>query len=510
MKNIVTIGGGTGSYVVLSGLRNIPNISISALVSMSDNGGSTGVLRDELGVLPPGDVRQCLVALSDHSDIVRNLMNYRFTDGSLSGHSFGNIFLAGLEKVTGDFASGVRIASEILKVKGRVIPITNDKAELDMILKDDTLVEGQVNITNTDIQKVGIKNIFYKENVHLSEEAKDAIKKADYIIIGPGDYYSSVLPNVIVNQFKDVLKESNAKIILPINLTNKQGHTLHWKSSDYLNDIESWIDKKVDIILINNEKPSDEQIEVYQLKEGDGVLVENNIENDDRVIFEALVSHSFFMNSSKDIVKRSFIRHDSLKIGSCISKLIGESKKKVIFDFDDTLLDNSKLKEVLYRELELAGVTREITESKYKEMRQSDEPFSLKTFLSYLIKKEDIDNIYNKIINTCPDLLNKEMIEIIKNLGKYNCYIVSNGERQFQEDKIKSSGIYGLFCEVIILPGSKKQVIERICDQNKDSKILFIDDKEQFFNDLDFEKCSNLKKILCDKDGLQKLKGEIN
>src|SRR3989344_5964762 len=119
MKNIVTIGGGTGSYTVLMGLKELKDISLFALVSMADNGGSTGVLRDELGVLPPGDVRQCLVALSEHSDIVRKLMNYRFSEGSLTGHSFGNILLAALEKVTGDFARGVEVASEILKVKGK-------------------------------------------------------------------------------------------------------------------------------------------------------------------------------------------------------------------------------------------------------------------------------------------------------------------------------------------------------------------------------------------------------
>src|SRR3954467_4466036 len=114
MKNIVTIGGGTGSYTVLSGLKNLPDVSLTALVSMADDGGSTGVLMDELGVLPPGDVRQCLVALSEHSDIVRELMNYRFSEGTLLGHSFGNIFLAALEKVTGNFVRGVEVASEIL------------------------------------------------------------------------------------------------------------------------------------------------------------------------------------------------------------------------------------------------------------------------------------------------------------------------------------------------------------------------------------------------------------
>ncbi|KKP61517.1 MAG: hypothetical protein UR57_C0018G0005 [Candidatus Nomurabacteria bacterium GW2011_GWE2_34_25] len=174
MINIVTIGGGTGSYTVLSGLKNLDNVSLSALVSMSDNGGSTGVLRDELGVLPPGDIRQCLVALSEHSEIVRKLINYRFSEGTLKGHSFGNIFLAALEKVTGDFAEGVLIASEILKVKGKVIPITKDKADLSILLSNDELIEGQVNITNTNIQELGFKKIFYKNNVQLNENAKNA------------------------------------------------------------------------------------------------------------------------------------------------------------------------------------------------------------------------------------------------------------------------------------------------------------------------------------------------
>ena len=111
MKKIVTVGGGTGSFTVLSGIKNIPNVDITAIVSMADDGGSTGVLRDELGVLPPGDVRQCLIALSEHGDTVRKLIGYRFSRGSLSGHSFGNIFLAALEKVTGDFVSGVEVAS---------------------------------------------------------------------------------------------------------------------------------------------------------------------------------------------------------------------------------------------------------------------------------------------------------------------------------------------------------------------------------------------------------------
>ena len=325
MKNIVTIGGGTGSYTVLMGLKELKDISLFALVSMADNGGSTGVLRDELGVLPPGDVRQCLVALSEHSDIVRKLMNYRFSEGSLTGHSFGNILLAALEKVTGDFARGVEVASEILKVKGKVIPITKDKAELSVLLSDGTLVEGVIKVDSIGLQVSGFKKIFYKNDTSLNENAKEAILKADYIILGPGNYYCSVISNLVVSGFREAISQSRAKIILPVNLTNKHEHTKDWKVSDYVKNTEMYLGKLIDIILVNTESPSPEQIERYKLQEGDRVLVEDDF-NDKRVVRESLISHSFFTYDKADAKKhiRSFIRLDSEKLAKCIAKIINK------------------------------------------------------------------------------------------------------------------------------------------------------------------------------------------
>jgi uncharacterized cofD-like protein len=322
MRNIVTIGGGTGSYTVLSGLKNIPDVDLTALVSMADDGGSTGVLRDELGVLPAGDVRQCLVALSEHTEIVRNLMNYRFSDGSLKGHNFGNIFLAALEKVTGDFVKGVEVASEILKVKGKVIPITKNKAELSILLSNGKIIDGENKINHSDIQNIGIDKIFYKNTVELNEKARQAILEADYIILGPGNYYCSLIPNLIVENFKEVIIESKVKIILPINLTNKLGHTTGWKVSNYVNDVEKYLGKLVDIILVSNEEPSAEQIERYKLKEGDGVIIIDDFK-DDRVVREPLLSHSMISYDKTDTLQniRSFIRHDSKKLAECLKKL---------------------------------------------------------------------------------------------------------------------------------------------------------------------------------------------
>ena len=323
MKNIVTIGGGTGSYTVLSGLKNIPGISLTALVSMADDGGSTGVLRDELGVLPAGDVRQCLVALSEHTKIVRKLMNYRFSEGILRGHNFGNIFLAALEKVTGDFVEGVEIASEILKVKGRVIPITKNQAVLSILLADGKLIEGENKINHANLEASGIKKIFYKEKVDINPNAKRAIEQANYIILGPGNYYCSVIPNLIVNGFQKAILQSQAKIILPINLTNKQGHTENWKVSAYVKNLENYLGKKVDIILVNKKMPNAKQIKQYQRQEGAGVLVENDLQ-DARIIRADLLSHSVFAKNDSDVLSsvRGFIRHDSKKLADCLKKII--------------------------------------------------------------------------------------------------------------------------------------------------------------------------------------------
>ena len=324
MKKIVTIGGGTGSYTVLSGLKNIPDITITALVSMADDGGSTGVLRDELGVLPPGDVRQCLTALSEHSDVVRNLMSYRFEEGTLKGHSFGNIFLAALEKVTGDFADGVEVISSILKVKGRVLPITKNTSELVVNLKDGSYIKGEDTINHTHFQRIGITSITYADPVVLNPQAHKALLDADIIIICPGNYYCSIVPSLIVDGFNEVLQRTKAKIIAPTNLTNKQGHTTHFTVRDYLKDIEKYLGRPIDYILINDESPSKEQINYYKMEEGDGVLVWDDMKNDVRVIRKSLLSHAIIQGNSADQGHRlrSFIRHDKDKLAEAIADIL--------------------------------------------------------------------------------------------------------------------------------------------------------------------------------------------
>lgn len=324
MKNIVTIGGGTGSFTILSGLKNIPDVNITAIVSMADDGGSTGVLRDELGVLPPGDVRQCLIALSEHSDTVRKLMGYRFEEGGLSGHSFGNIFLAALEKVTGDFAKGVEVASDILKVKGTVVPVTDDIAKLLITLQNGVVLEGENAINHSDIQTGGVEKIHYDSSVSLNERAKEAILNADVIILGPGNYYCSVLPNIAVGGMVEVLQQTKAKVVFPVNLTNKKGHTLYWTAKAYVEDMENYLKRNVDVILVNSLHPSKEQIKTYELQEGDGVLVEDDLPTSKKVVRLPLLSQKIVVFQKTDAIAsvRSFIRHDGELFTKAIESIL--------------------------------------------------------------------------------------------------------------------------------------------------------------------------------------------
>lgn len=274
-------------------------------------------------MLPPGDVRQCLVALSEHTDVVRQLMSYRFEEGKLRGHSFGNIFLAALEKVSDTFASGVEIASEILKVKGRVIPVTQAKAELVITFENKEVLHGENSINHGVLQNkdLSLKKFTYgyKNKVVLSKQAKKAISEADTIVLGPGNYFCSVLPCLYVSGMTKALRDTKAKLIFPVNLTNKHGHTMGFGVAEYVEYIENVLKRKIDVVLINNEAPSKRQIKEYQLQEGDGVMVIDNYKGKN-AIRTALLSHEIIKKNAHDKGSslRSFIRHSSALLAKAI------------------------------------------------------------------------------------------------------------------------------------------------------------------------------------------------
>lgn len=324
-KNVVTIGGGTGSFMLLSGLKKYP-INISAIVSMADDGGSTGVLRDELGVLPPGDVRQCLVALSNSPEILRNLLNYRFENGGLKGHSFGNLLLSALEKVSGDFNKALEEAMKILNVKGEVIPVTNMATNLCIKLGNGKILKGENEINhNFDIEKKGIKKIYFSPDAKANPKAVKRILEADLIIIGPGNHYCSIVPNLIVKGIPEAIKKSKAKVVYNCNLVNKKGHTEKFALDDYADSINKFIGSdRIDFVTFNTKRPNEKLIKKYESQRELLIGFDESRSRKYRVVKTNLISQENVKFSPADAIAsiRSFIRHDSVKLAKTLMMIM--------------------------------------------------------------------------------------------------------------------------------------------------------------------------------------------
>lgn len=317
MKRIVVIGGGTGNFVVLRGLKNYP-LELTAIVSMADDGGSTGILRDELGVLPPGDVRQCLVALSNSSRLMRSLMNYRFENGGLGGHSFGNLLLSALEKVTGSFEKAVEEAGKILFIKGKVLPVTTHQVRLKMILNSRRVLEGEREVYLSQEIDQGYKSIYLEPFPKVNPRVLDEIHNADLIVLGPGGLHTSLIPNLLVEGVCSALRESQARKVFVVNLMNRKGQTTGFKTSHYLKELVQFLGKDLfDHILMNKQQPPEELIALYS---AEGDLVENDLD-DDRIAFADLLGKPI-EEMRRDLLKRSLIRHDSKKLAQELIKIV--------------------------------------------------------------------------------------------------------------------------------------------------------------------------------------------
>lgn len=315
---IVVIGGGTGSFTLLSELKRYTH-NLTALVNMADDGGSTGVLRDELGVLPAGDVRQCLVALSS-SPKVRELFNYRFDEGSMKGHAFGNLFMAALEKMTGNFAEAVETASEVLRVRGSVYPITLDNVALELELSNGKSVKGEFEIAHTNFDKMTKPILRLDPIAHINPRAEEAILDADLVVIAPGNIYGSLAPALIVDGVSSALEATEAKKVYVCNLVTKPGQTDGFRVMDYVDEIERFAGTKVDYVLYNNHRPAKALLEKYA--HDDEFLVEWDVKElakkHYRAVGKKFISSHIWQNknSSSDPIAsvRSFIRHDADRV----------------------------------------------------------------------------------------------------------------------------------------------------------------------------------------------------
>ncbi len=316
-KNVVVLGGGTGTFTVLTGLKNYP-VDLTAIVTMSDDGGSTGVLRDELGVLPPGDVRQCLVALSTSDELMRTLMNYRFSQGALKGHSFGNLLLSALEKITGDFDSAVEKASEVLRIRGRVIPSTLDKVKLAAKVGGKT-VRGENIIHKTKLNG-NLERMWLEPHGRANPKALEAVKNADVIVIGPGDLFSSLIPNLLVKGLPEAICKSKATKVLVCNLMSYEKHSRNFSVANFTATIEKYLGGAFDVIIYNSKTPSKSLVQRYA-REGE-TLTRLELPVDRTVMGEDLVATSGLPKRLKhDKIVRSLIRHDPAKLAAVIAKI---------------------------------------------------------------------------------------------------------------------------------------------------------------------------------------------
>lgn len=330
---VVVIGGGTGSFTVLSALKKYTS-QITAIVNMVDDGGSTGVLRDELGALPPGDVRQCLVALSE-SPKIRDLFNYRFEEGTFKGHAFGNVMLSALEKMTGSFSEAVETASEVLNVSGTVVPATLDDVRLKMEWPDASITLHGERVIDADY----FRNDPRVATLSLLPEAKanplalQAIEAADIVLIAPGDLYTSLGPLLVIDQIGEALAHTKATVVYVCNLVTKRGQTEGFTVSHHAAEIERFAGRPVlDFVLYNQQKPTMRLAERYRETEGAYV-----VRADDDVLdnehYKAVAGNflgEIAEQHSADIipVKRSFIRHDGQEIANAIIKLYEYSRSK--------------------------------------------------------------------------------------------------------------------------------------------------------------------------------------
>lgn len=328
---IALIGGGTGSFTLLSELKNRTE-AIAALVNMADDGGSTGVLRDELGALPPGDIRQCLVALSDSPEL-RELFSYRFDEGSLRGHAFGNLFISALEKITGDFVRGVELASQVLNITGVVEPITLTDVTLVSRAADGAETRGQYEISH--LQGGGREREYRLDPVaEANPSALKVIKRADIVVIAPGNLYGSLAPALLVDGVGQALADTHALKVYVANLVTKPGQTDGYSVTDFADELERLAGAQfLDAVIYNTERPSDTLLKKYAADGELAVELDAQAAANARydVIGAPLLSRQMWVNrSASDPLanKRTYIRHDPMASADAIMRYYHYKSRK--------------------------------------------------------------------------------------------------------------------------------------------------------------------------------------
>lgn len=328
IKNVVCLGGGTGLSVLLSGLKKYP-INLSAIVTVFDNGGSSGKLSQELGILPVGDIRQCLLSLANKKALT-NFFHYRFQEGRFKGHNLGNLLIGAANKMTGNLETAIEKIGKILNIKGKVFPVTFTKANLKAILKNNELINGEEAIINCPyLSKVGLKKLFLEPKVQANPKALWAIKNADLIIIAPGKFYTSILPHFLVKGIPEAVRKSRAKKVFICNLMTQVGNTDGFSVEDFLKILEKYLGKNViDYTIFNTGKLSASQMKKVRrvFPKADYIKYDESLLTKKNFIGADLIDRQIGKLDPADILvkganKRTMVFHQPEKLAKIILKL---------------------------------------------------------------------------------------------------------------------------------------------------------------------------------------------
>lgn len=319
-RKVVVLGGGTGSSTLLRGLKEFP-IDLTAIVSVCDDGRSTGILREEFNIPAVGDIRRVLVALSETEPLVMELFNYRFnTTSDLDGHTVGNLLLTACSGITGNLSDGIEALSEVLNLKGKVVPLTEENVVLMGEMADGSIVEGEHNIT---LNKKTIKRVFYKEEPIPTKEAVKALKEADLIILSMGSVFTSIIPNLICDEIIHAIDESKAKIMYVCNMVTQPGETEKFKVSDHVKLLNQYLGRhKIDVVIANDGKIDKEMAKRYE-----------SLEQKDPVKFDKKETKSVVKKVISDdyvTVKNNLLRHNVMKLSMHIFGYLLEQNEQDI------------------------------------------------------------------------------------------------------------------------------------------------------------------------------------
>lgn len=327
--NVVVIGGGTGIYPILQGLKkHRDQLSLTAVISMADSGGSTGRLRDEFGMLPVGDVRNALTALAsevnEHDQLLRELFLHRFEKGSgLEGHNFGNLLLVALTEILGSEAEAVKSAARVLRVRGRVLPVTADHLHIVAEYDDGSVVKGEHDIDEPDHDyfEKRITNFYAEPKGEITEDVKQALANADIIILGPGDLYASLLANCVVGGMAEAIQASPAQFVFATNLMTRPGQTHGMTAADHVREVEKYVGQLPDVVIVNTGEVPAELLKKYE-ELHQFPVVDDCDELDTTVIRADLLSRDEVVKKKGDVLTRSLVRGDGDKFAEVILGLV--------------------------------------------------------------------------------------------------------------------------------------------------------------------------------------------